>query len=344
MSTLIVSPATLGGTTRRRYRETLADELGSRLETTVTQVAVAGEASRVVIADELRDDEQGWGWDDQMWAYVLDGDQADTQRRVIRQPEVGYRGADAMLLLSRPTDEALAVGDAIEVTSPLPSKTIGHVAGLNQIVDQALARLPAVATVTTTGDGSDRLSLDGYPWLASDGQILGIYDRDGVTGTDAAQPSGLPFRIDADGATRHLAFGRSYSATETIEIRASLPGDHLIYDGSAWGYPTGTPGLLGEAYRAAVPEPWVLTFGMVLALRVLERLTARRRDIDRQTRMDLLAEIRGRLETWTDAQAWLLRTDIPRALARHGSTRDGSLALEVTQRVLTGSQTGAAWP
>lgn len=325
------------------YRRALADELGM-LHVMLVGAASAGDTTRVVLADDLRDDEAGYALWGTPWVYVTTGAQAGAQRRVLDQMGTGYQGPAGALLVSRQFNAALLAGTTVEITSPLPVARHLGVKGLNDCVNEALARTPAVATLTLelTGGSTDSLSLDDYPWLTHEDQILSIRDRYGVVGVNAARSTGLPYRIDADGATRSLVFGRSYSPGETVEVRVSLPGDRLIYDGSAWAFATDDPGLQDDDDRAAVPDHWVLAFGMVAALRFLERLVARRRDIDKDERADMLGEIRERLAQWSITAQRLRLTEFPRGEPRRSASLLGT-TLTRTDSTIT-DPTGSAWP
>lgn len=318
MPTLVISPTvTASGPTRRRYRRLLASQLGWHLETVVTETAVAGEATRVVIADELRDDEAGWQWLGQPWVYVQSGAMAGTQRRVISQPEVGYRGADAMLLLSRPFDEALEVGDVIEVTSPLPATNVGHIKGMNRIIDEALERSWTEAIVTLTGNGTDSYSLDGYEYLdLGERQISGLSDtRWAASGAARARSADRP-RILTNGASRTLVTETTYSASEAFYLDVVIRGDRLVFDadGASWGYPD-APGLAGDLWQAAVPERWVVTIGMVKALQELTKMAVARRDLDPEERKLVLADLAAQRAIWAAAARAIREREMPTAQA-----------------------------
>lgn len=329
----LIVPADLsgGGIALPRYRTLLADELGFYLETSVTAAAAHGEARRVVLADDFRDDElgadlvPGGGG----YLYVRTGDLAGTQSRFVDRREAGYQGGRAAAVLARPLAAPLETGTAVCVTSPLPVKRYLAVKGLDDCVNEALARLPAVARLTLTGAEANRIALGEYPFLTDADQILSVSDRSGVNADDAASPGGRPFRIDASGTTRHVVFERAYGTSETVEVALTLPGDRLVYDGASWSYVTDAdarPGLLGEAYRAAVPEHWVLAFGMVLALRFLERLALRRRDLERQERLDLVGEIRDRRAQWAATGLHLRLHEFPRPVSWQPSRAIGRTA------------------
>jgi hypothetical protein len=314
-----------GGIALPRYRQLLADELGFYLETTVTTTATNGEARRVVLADEFRDDESGseivtggGGY-----LYVRTGELAGSQGRLLSQSDAAYQGSRSAVVLSRPFEVPLTVGAVVAVTSPLPVKRYLTTKGLDDCVNEGLARCPAVATLTLEGTDSDRLDITDYSFLTHADQILGVYDRYGVTDGNAAYLSGLPYRIDANATTRYLVLGRRYATDEPFEVQVSLPGDRLVYDGATWGTVDDNPGLHDENDRAAVPEGWVLAFSMIAALRFLERMVWHRNGVERQARLDAVAEIRERRAQWTASAARLRVLEFPRGPARPAASMVG---------------------
>lgn len=320
-----------GGILLRQYRMALADQIGFLIETSVSVAAAHGEARRVVLADEFRDDDAatmdllpGGG----IYLYVRSGDQTGSQRRALLGSEAGYDGPRGMVTLSRPFDAPLAAGTVIDATSPLPVKRHLGIKGLDDCINEALARLPLVVRLTLTGDGTDQHSLSAHPWLTHDDQILGLYDSWTVTTGNALAPSPYGARIDTNGVARVLVTERAYTTGETAEVAAVVPADRLIYDGAQWTYAT-TPGLHDENDRAAVPEHWVTAFAAVKALQFLERLTMQRRDVSRDERLDMVTEIRSRRATWTQAAKRIMLTEFPRPTQkRTPALLSGSLATE----------------
>jgi hypothetical protein len=335
-----------GGTSLLTYRRALADELGM-LHVMLVGAASVGDTTRIVLADELRDDEAGHDFLGSPWVYVATGAQAGAQRRVLDQPETGYQGPAGALVVSRPFTAALAAGTTVEITSPLPVKRHLGIKGLNDCVNEALMRCPALATLTlelTGDDTSDRLALDDYPWLTHADQILEIDNLYGVTGAASSYPTGLPYSIVANGASRELVLGRQYSSGETIEIQVLLSGDRLVYDGSAWGYPD-VPGLQGDDDQAAIPEHWVTTFGMSRALRFLYRLTSQDRTLDPNERRARLADLMVERQKWANACMVLRDREFPRARVVSGRplVSGTSMGYGDGYPVESGARTGWSW-
>ena len=306
------------GTTRRRYRRLLAEELGRWIETTVTTEATVGERTRIVLASDLRDDEvlTPYAWPADTWLYVQATDDApEEQRRVISQPEVGWQGSEGAVILSRPLDAALEVGRVIEATSPLPCADENGIKGLDTLVDEGLRCCRIRALLSFTGNGGYAYSLADYPWLFDVGQTGGIYDAAYLIVSDPPMrnPSST-YRIESDGVARRLVTeGRSYAADETFFVEAFVRADRLVYDADTgvWGYPS-TPGLAGDLWQAAAPEHWVLAFSMVKALDYLMRLTRARRDLDKQEKSEYMAEILDRRRVWYRAARRIQIYELPR--------------------------------
>lgn len=270
------------GTTLRSYYRRLADELGFRQLSVVSTPATGADAARVVIADEWRDDEAGYGLPGRQWLYAAGGDQAEVQRRVLSDRRgdgedgdggVGWQGPIGALLVSRPFAAALEEADQVELTSPLPVRPIGSVKGLTDLVNEALARIWVEARVSLTGDGTREIDLAAYPWLTTIDQMRGIYDRRQTSVT--AEPYSLSnsrYRLVTNGVTRTLITDVRYADAEAFELAVIVRGDHLVHDGSAWSYTTG--GLQHDTWMAAAPIEWVCAIGMAKALQYVERLAA----------------------------------------------------------------------
>lgn len=303
---------TATGPTLLELRNRLADELGFYHATTVTTEASSSEASRVVIADEVRDDETGFDFLGQ-WVYARDGAQAGVQQRIISQPGVGYQGARSVLLLSRPFAASLDAGTAIEITAPLPSKRHAAIKGLNDLINEGLARIWVEVRISLTGNGTYQYALDDYPWLTRKAQTRGIYDQRWTDTSVPAMLSPFPYDIVTNGINRTLQTDVSYTTADTFYLAAIVRADRLVFDGSAWSYVT-TPGLLNDTYQAAVPEEWAVAFAMVKALQYLTRLTMASRSLDKDEKAATLADIMDRRRTWATAAAAIKRAEFPKPL------------------------------
>jgi hypothetical protein len=309
---IIVSPAVTGtGPTLLRLRQRLADELGTYLATTVSAAAASGEASRVVIADEVRDDEAGYPFLGQ-WLYVRNGEQAGEQRRIISQPEVGYQGARSALLLSRPFDAPLAEGTVVEITGPLPVVRHLGVKGLHESINEALGYIRVPARLALTGAGTRSISLASHPWLTSVDQTMGVWDAYGLTALDPLELASLDYRFVSNGVDRTLVTARSYASSETVHLGVIVPADRLVYDGAAWMYASESAlGLSADTHQTAAPEPWVLAFGMYTALKYLRRYVLLRRDLGDEIRAAMLADIDAVYPKWVKAAARIKRDAFP---------------------------------
>jgi hypothetical protein len=327
------------------YRDLLADEIGFKLETTVTTSADGGEGRRIVLADDFRDDEAGSTLvpGGNAYLYVIDGAQAGSQSRIVSQADAGYQGVHGGVVLARPFGGRLAAGTSVLVTSPLPVKRYLTVKGLDDCINEALARVPAMATLTLTltGAGTDTIPLADYPWIEHIDQILGQRDRYGTGDDPFWRSSALPSFINANNADRTLHLGRYYGVDETLELLITLPADRLIYNGLTWGYPD-DPGLHTDIHRAAVPERWVLTYGMSRALRFLYRHVRDDRRIPREEKVDLLGDLMIERQKWAQACMVLREHEFPRARVVYG---EGALVSGTTSGGGDGYpiESGAAW-
>lgn len=296
---IIVPSATISGSgpTLLRLWQRLADELGFWLPTTVSEEATSGEATRVVLADETRDDEAGYDIGGQ-WLYVRTGAQATTQRRMLRQDGVGYQGSQGAVILSRPLDEPLAPATVIDVTNPLPVRRHLGTKGLVDLVNEGLGLIWTKARLTFTGNGTDSYDLAAYPWLENANQILGVYDTSWNPPTRSPVLSPYSYRVVSNGVTRSFVSDRPqvYSAAETFYLDVAVRADRLVYDGSSWAYAT-TPGLQADNWQAACPEAWAVAFAKVKAFEYLSRYINMSQQLPDQQRQAYLADIQRRRNT-----------------------------------------------
>jgi hypothetical protein len=315
MPTPLILPSVTAGTSFRTYRRKLADELGSWQEMAVTAVGTNADAARVVLSDDLRDDEAGYEHIGGRWLYAASGLQADNQRRIISQPETGYQGAIGGVMLSRPFDAALQAGTLVEVTSPLPVKRHLGIKGHRDFINEGLGLIWVEARLSLTGNGTYAYDLSAYPWLTSYEQMRGIYDT-------AWQPTGAPstlspygYRLVTNGATATLVTDRSYTTADTFEVAVLVRGDRLISDGLVWFYADeAAPGLQSDDQQAAAPARWVHAFAMVKALQYLTRLVVADRKMPADEKQAQLAEIMERRRTWARAAAEIKLKEFPTPL------------------------------
>lgn len=324
MPTVIVPATSAGvGVTRRVLRSALADQLGVYRSVTVSDLASGPDANRVVISEDLRDDEdepEFWG---QFFVYVVDGDQAGAQRRVVQR---GYHGSISALILSRPLDLAPEPGTTVLVTSPLPIERIGRTKGLNQIVQEAADRTTVEARLAFTGDGSRAVSLVDAPYVTNEDQLRGIYDAR-LTGL-ASDPLDLSpdlFRLALDGADRSIVVTNAYGSGESFEVAVGMSGGSLIYSSGAWAY--STSGLTSDDDQVAVPTHWIVAIGMVKALQHLRTLIGLDRSLSPQERAIHLDDVERRMRVWAPAAAEIKRREFPQPVQQNSHPSPTSVAV-----------------
>lgn len=312
-SPLIVSSVTVTGTgvTLQTYRRRLADELGFWQATSVSTLASNGEAARVILADELRDDEMEHQFLGSPWLYVQNGAQAGVQRRIVSQPGVGYVGQHGALMLSRPFDAAIASGTVVEVSSPLPMVRHMGIKGLRDCVNEALARIWVKARITAVGNGTYSYDLAAYPWLTDPDQLNRIEDSFFYGTSIPVTRSPFDYRIVVNGVDRTLVLTTIYESTATFVLDVFVRADRLVYDGSSWSFVT-TPGLQNDTYQAAPPEDMVCAFGMVKALQTVRRVLLANRTMDKQERAEHLGENGRRIMTYARLSARIKREQMPK--------------------------------
>lgn len=321
MALILIQPSTTvtgSGPTLIDLVNRLADELGYRLTTTVSTQATTGEATRIVLANEARDDETGGdgAWDFMgEWLYAFSPTFTGTQRRILNQDGVGWQGNLGAMLVSRPFSSALLAGTSITVTSPLPVRRHLGVLGLVECLNQGLAKIWVPARITLTGNGTYEYDLAAYPWLeqALD-QMRGIYDAVWQPTTISPQLSGFGYRVVTNGVTRTLVTDFLYSSGQTFYLDVVVRGDRLIYDGASWSYVT-TPGLVHDADQTAAPVHWAIAFGMVQALRFLTRWLGQRR-MDASHKQALMADVTERRQNWTRAARLIMQSEFPALVPR----------------------------
>ncbi len=313
----ITSPVvpTGAGYLRATYYRRLASELGFYTSSSTTSLPSAGDPTRVLQVNELRDDEVDYDLFPRMWAYVASSDQAGSQRRIITH-EAGYQGPPGVIFVSRPFAGIVPSGSTIEVTSPLPVKRHLGIKGLMDCVNEALALINIEAIITVTGNGTYQYDLANQPYLTDIRQVRGIWDTAYLDPTYPAQLSPWPVEIRKNGPDHTLVTQRIYSTAETFDLSIIVRANRLIYDGSAWSYldNDATLGLQGDTDQAAAPPQWVHTFAMVKALQHLRQIVAQRNGVEKDARTFAMAEIETRLQRWASAAARIKVKELPRPL------------------------------
>lgn len=260
---VVPSLTAAAGILRPLYRRALSRALhGSDGLYTTDGVASGGEALRQIVCSNLIDDEEQADRLKGRYLYVVDGDDAGRQTRVL---STGYHGPDGYLEVSRPMTTPLASGIEIEITSLLPCDKYLDIDGLNQIVNEALAACDIEYRQTLTGDGTRSLSLLDYEaFIDRSDRADVVYDALGLPLPTPLDPSGYTSRVDATGAARTLVTDAVYTSADSVELRVIRAGHTLIKSGGAWG--NSSVGLTSDAQAAAVPIPWVVAAGMCKAL------------------------------------------------------------------------------
>lgn len=310
------SPSPPSPVTGVRYRNLLADELGLYSSTTVTTTATTADADRQVILSDFGFDGVSQDYLDRSYLYVKDGDQAGLQRRVLSGT---FDGPIQSMLIDKPYSAPLQSGTAVEITWPLPVKRHMNVRGLFELVNEALRMCWVPVRITTTGNNTYSYDLSAYPWIEQPDQIYGIYDTVLTTPQLPYQLSSYDYSIREFGAARSLLVHRLYTTAETFEIYAVVRGDRYLSDGTTWTFRT-TPGLLNDTEQAAVPEAWVLAFGMVKALQQWAKLVHADRRMSREERQETLADLAQRRDMWARAAYQIKTYEFPQAPPRpaHG--------------------------
>lgn len=312
----IIGPASSSsatGVTREAYRRRLADELGSLAVLTVSSTpstSVTPDAARQLLVTALAVDQVPESNFDGYYVYAADGAQAGETRRVL---EGSFDGPIGSLLLDRPFSAPLASGTEVELTAPLGGGRYLAIKGLNECVNEALARIWTVGRISVTGNGTYEYSLSAYPWITDSDQIRAIDDALYFGSNRPVDRSPLPYRIVQNGASRTLVTSYKYSTADTFYVEAFVRGDRLVSDGTTWAYQT-TPGLQNDAYQAAVPEDVCVAFAMVKALQAYRRVLLADARMDKQTRREMLVENERRTLSYARLAARIKREQFPKPI------------------------------
>ena len=310
----IIGPASSSsatGATRRTLRRRLAEELGMYGAYTVSSTpstSVTPDAARQVLVTALGSDQVPESYFDGAYLYVADGAQAGETRKIL---EGAYDGPIGSLLLDRPFSAALASGTEVEITSPLPGGRWLTVKGLNECVNEALARIWVAGRITMTGNGTYEYSLASYPWITDPDQIRGLDDRFFFGTERPATRTPYPWRVVVNGATRTLVTSTQYSSADTFYLDVFVRGDRLVSDGTTWAYQT-TAGLQSDSYQCAAPEDQVVSFGMVKALQAYRRVLLADALMDKREKAAMLAENERRTLSYARMAARIKRETFPK--------------------------------
>lgn len=308
-----VAAAAVTGFSLTQYRRRLAEELGMLAVLTVSSTAstsVTPDAARQLLVTALAADQVPENNFDGYYVYVNDGTQAGETRRVL---EGSFDGPIGSLLLDRPFSAPLASGSEVELTSPLGGGRYLAIKGLNECVNEALARIWTVGRLSVTGNGTYEYSLSAYPWITDSDQIRAVDDGLYFGSNRPVDRSPLPYRVVQNGASRTLVTTYKYSSADTFYVEVFVRGDRLVSDGSTWAYQT-TPGLQTDAYQAAVPEDVCVAFAMVRALQAYRRVLLADARMDKQTRREMLVENERRTLSYARLAARIKREQFPKPI------------------------------
>ncbi len=257
---VVTLPGTVRGISLLAYRRDLQEYLGTTLVTTVGATASSFDATRQIIADDLRDDEDARSRFAGTYVYVVDGVQKGNQRRILTE---GYEGPLGSLLVSRPFAAALAGGTQIELTRPLPVEKHLDVPGLNDIVNEALGQQWIEARLALVGAGGYSYSLDGYPWLSHQDQIIGPVDTTYAPTGGNARTAATSWRLRQQGDAAVLETDLAYSSGQAFQLRVYRPANTYIRSAGTWV--SSTVGLTDDAHEARAPLHMVRAIGLTRA-------------------------------------------------------------------------------
>jgi hypothetical protein len=268
----VSAPAATGdGIEFSRYWQALADKLLTLYDPNLAVLSQAAvEPRRNLIIDRLHDDEGARDAYAGAYVYAQTTEALGSQHKALGQ---GYHGQYGALALADPPTDAIENGTQLYLTWPLPIRRHNAVKGVADCALEGIRTARIKARIGFTGDGTQEHSLTEYPFIASEDDIIGIWDRRGSSSTDPTAFSPYGFHLQTDGATQVLVTDATYSVSEAFTLEAIVRGDHLVHDGSSWSYPS-TPGLVNDTDRAAVPLDWAVAFGMWHGVEQLQKLNA----------------------------------------------------------------------
>lgn len=324
MSTVIIIPsgaAVAAGILRPLYRRALGAQYGPFGVYTTDGVATGTEARRQIVCSSLIDDFEDASRLKRRYLYVATGTYAGTQTRI---RDAGYHGSIGYLEVTKPLAAPLASGIEIEIGT-WPCDRYLDQKGLNQLVNEALARCLIEYRAVLTGAGTTGISLlDAEGYIDQSGRVDAVYDNlDTVGTTDPLEPSPYGSRVDASGAERTLVTDIAYASSDSVELRVLRAGHTLINDGSGWV--TSAVGLTSDDQAAAAPVPWVVAFGMVKLLQIQTEMVEQDETLSDTVKARRLTLLAGRRRQWSRAAATIMLDQFPKPtpqLSRGLSTFD----------------------
>lgn len=286
------------GTTLPTIRQELAATLGYAATGTVTSEADSLEAEQFLISRSLQSDQAPPSALDGLYAYILAGDEARSQRAVMNGELEGAYGA---FRVDRPYEAGpLATGTPFELAT-MPAQDYQGVTGLNTIINLALRGLPLIdfVQVTVTASGSQtvtQISLAGYPWPIKSVEAV-MYPRTSTT-TEARREMPKTWTFDQDAELPMLSFNGGLPARvgDVIEVKLTRPANTRIKRNGVWS--DSRVGLALETDETLYDAATVVAAARPIALQRLalrhERGSKTRAQIEDEADRDLTAATMAR--------------------------------------------------
>lgn len=306
---VVVVPASTvaAGILRPLYRRALGAQLGPFGVYTTDGVATGDDARRQIVCSSLIDDAEDLTRLKGRYLYVATGTDDGRQTRIL---DTGYHGPIGYLEVSRPMTTALASGVEIEI-STWPCDMYLDQNGLNQLVNEALARCTVESRATFNGNGTRSYSLlDDETAIDMEQRADAVWDTFAVATGDPTEAVPYTARVDTTNGERTLVTGYSYADGETFDLRLLLAGNSLIKSGGAWGF--STTGLTDDTQAAAAPIHWVVAFGMVKALDAQQEWIEQDETLSDATRTRRLALLATKRRRWAKTANVIQMTQFPR--------------------------------
>lgn len=280
---IVVDPTSAQvGTTLPVIRHELLASLGYFATGTVTSEADSLEADRYVVSDDIRSDQSPPEELDGLYLYVLNGDEARSQRRVMNGQFEGTYGA-VMVDRSYETG-ALPVGTAFEL-GVLPARSYLGVTGAHDCINLGLRMLSLIdyVSVTIVADQSEYPFI-GYPWPIK-GIHSVVYSRTSTTNELRYDVPRGSWSFVQNAESPVLSFGSvPASAGQVVEVGVLRPAHTRIKRNGAWA--DSTVGLALEDDETLYDAQTVVNVARPIALQRL----AQRFPRGSKERMDLEAE------------------------------------------------------
>lgn len=242
-SVLAISSATNLRSLRRKLMQRLG---GYAIATTTGATDGKRLRSSTLADDELSDDTYGEGW-----IYVNTGDNAGQCARASNHgfiPEVGE------IEITRTLANNFVVGVEFEWSSRLPAIQMGKMAGLREVINQALDVLWMISRETYPTVDGFQTDMNDYDWLRRASQIIQVEHPGSGTDWPISYAGQYGYRYDAD---RPKLIGPSVTQDEADDFRiaAYRPLSTWLKRGGVW---QDANGLVDDADQA-LGDPTLIT-------------------------------------------------------------------------------------